>query len=154
MATKDKGSRQPKKSQTRAGSDREGAAQSQQTARAADINDKAAGAEEKVSQEQGKALPPPPPSLPANYPTQGKPTLRKGVYLSALIYVEGERAPAQDFASEAKAELKKALADPPGDLTITIKRLTVKNNVEDEEPDDSRDNKMARAKQKEDSFDF
>ena len=149
MATKDsrraaKG--QPKARRTASKSDPEESAQPQQTAAAEDIKDNAAGAEE--------ALPPPPPGLPKDYPRQGRPTIRKGVYLSALIYIEGDSPPAQDFTTQAKSTLQKLLNDtfakPHDDLNISLKRITVQNNIEDEEPDIA----ASKANQKEDTFDF
>ena len=63
-------------------------------------------------------------------------TIRKGVYLSALIYVEGDQAPADDFNKLTTTTLKKALsacfAAPQDGLTMTLKSVNVKNNVEDE----------------------
>ncbi len=121
--------------QTPIDSGREEAINAQQTVPPEDINDGAPNAEEST-----EALPPPPPGLPASYPRQGRPTIRKGVYLSALIYVEGDRPPAQDFTREAKAALQQALAaalgDTPDGLTMSLKRIKTQNNVEDEEPDD------------------
>jgi len=62
--------------------------------------------------------------------------IRKGVYLSALIYVEGDQAPADDFNKLTTSTLKKVLgasfAAPQDGLTMTLKSVNVKNNVEDE----------------------
>jgi hypothetical protein len=67
-------------------------------------------------------------------------TIRKGIYLSALIYVEGDQAPASDFATPAKAALtdvlSKAIKGKHGGLTMTLKKIEVRNDVEDEEASD------------------
>jgi hypothetical protein len=67
------------------------------------------------------------------------PAIRKGVYLSALVYVEGEQAAPEDFAATATAALKDALSDPlktnPDGLNITLKKVEVQNDVEQEETD-------------------
>jgi hypothetical protein len=64
-------------------------------------------------------------------------TIRKGVYLSALIYVEGDQAPAEDFNGLTTSTLKKILGDlfstPHDGLTFALKVVNVKNNVEDED---------------------
>jgi hypothetical protein len=65
---------------------------------------------------------------------QEKPkSIRKGIYLSALIYIEGEQAPAEDFSPVAKAALKDALGNAPEGLSITLKKVEAKNDVEAEE---------------------
>ena len=65
----------------------------------------------------------------------GPATIRKGVYLSALIYVEGDQAPADDFNSLTISTLKKGLGDyfatPHDGLTMTLKSVNVQNNAED-----------------------
>jgi hypothetical protein len=63
-------------------------------------------------------------------------TIRKGIYISALVYIEGDQAPAADFATSAKSALKAALAGDHDGLTMTVKNLEVKNNVEDEQASD------------------
>jgi hypothetical protein len=66
--------------------------------------------------------------------------IRKGIYLSALIYVEGDQAPASDFATPAKAALtnvlSKALKGKHGGLSMALKKIEVRNDVEDEDPGD------------------
>jgi hypothetical protein len=68
----------------------------------------------------------------ASQPATG--TIKKGVYLSALIYVEGNQAPAEDFNSLSISVLKKNLneffATPHDGLTITLKSVDVRNDVE------------------------
>jgi hypothetical protein len=67
-------------------------------------------------------------------------TIRKGIYLSALIYVEGDQAPATDFATPAKAALRDALSNAlkgdHGGLNMTLKKIEVRNDVEDEDAGD------------------
>jgi hypothetical protein len=62
--------------------------------------------------------------------------MHKGVYLSALIYVEGYQAPAGNFNDLTLSALKKNLGEyftkPRDGLTMTLKSVNVKNNVEDE----------------------
>ncbi|MGA7733084.1 MAG: hypothetical protein WCD37_17640 [Chloroflexia bacterium] len=153
MATKDKPQGEAGMPTTKSAQE-ETTTQPQQTLGAEDISDSATGAPDETSQEHQKALPPPPAGLPANYPRQGRPTIRKGIYLSALIYVEGDRPPAQNFTREAKNALRKileeAFANASGDLTMTLKRIRVQNNVEDEEPN----NPNANASTQEEKFDF
>ena len=59
--------------------------------------------------------------------------IRKGIYLSALIYVEGEQAPAENFSSTAKSALREALDGEHNGLTITLKKLEAQTDVEQEE---------------------
>jgi len=75
-------------------------------------------------------------------------TIRKGIYLSALIYVEGDYPPAQDFMAPAKAALKDSLKGKHNGLTLTLKKVEVKNNVEDE------DEGEGQASKKGDKFEF
>src|SRR5438105_2901932 len=61
-------------------------------------------------------------------------TIPKGVYLSALIYVEGDQAPASDFTALATSALKDALSSAlkgdHGGLSMTLKSVDVQNDVE------------------------
>jgi hypothetical protein len=140
MATKDKpqgeaGRREAGMPTTKSAQE-ETTTQPQRTSGAEDISDSATGTPDETAHEGQKALPPPPAGLPTNYPRQGKPTIRKGINLSVLIYVEGDRPPAQNFTREAKNALqqilKEAFANASGDLTMALKRVRVQNNVEDE----------------------
>lgn len=77
---------------------------------------------------------------PAAQPAPGgndAPTIRKGIYLSALIYAEGEQAAPEDFAATATAALKDALGEAfktnPGGLNMTLKKVEVQNDVEQED---------------------
>lgn len=91
------------------------------------------------SQAQTPASPAPPaPPAPAPAQNQGQNTgdqpqaMKKGVYLSALVYIEGMQAPADDFAALAKKTLSDALSGDHNGLTITLKNSHVENNVEDD----------------------
>lgn len=61
-------------------------------------------------------------------------TIRKGIYLSALIYIEGDLAAADDFIGPAtttlKSVLNNALSGAHGGLTMTLKQVEVRNDVE------------------------
>jgi hypothetical protein len=67
------------------------------------------------------------------------PTIRKGIYLSALVYVEGDQAAFEDFTSTATSALKEALGETfkanPGSLSMTVKKVEVQNDVEQGEDD-------------------
>ena len=69
--------------------------------------------------------------------TQAAAPIRKGIYLSALIYVEGEQAPAEDFDGVAREGVKKVLAAAMGEgkeggLKMTLKGVEVRNDVEED----------------------
>jgi len=65
------------------------------------------------------------------------PTIHKGVYLSALVYVEGDMPAPEDFTSTATSALKEALGEAsksiPGGLSMSVKKVEVQNDVEQEE---------------------
>lgn len=71
------------------------------------------------------------PTQPAQGQDEAVQPMKKGIYLSALIYVEGMQAPADDFASFAKSAVTGAVAGNHDGVTITLKNLHVENNVED-----------------------
>ena len=54
-------------------------------------------------------------------------TIRKGIYLSALIYIEGDQPPPEDFNALAKAALKDRLTGKNNPqyagLTMTMKKV-------------------------------
>ena len=80
-------------------------------------------------------------------------TMRKGVYLSALIYVEGDQAPADDFTAAAKSAVSDALAKcAPSGYTITLKKAQAQNDVEEDDAGEGGDDKGAKSKK--DSFEF
>ena len=97
-------------------------------------------------------------SPPADAAKEAAPTtMRKGVYLSALIYVEGDQAPANDFTAAAKSALSDALAKcAPSGYTITIKKAQAQNDVEqDDNAGDGGDGGDGKStKSKKDSFEF
>jgi hypothetical protein len=63
--------------------------------------------------------------------------IRKGIYFSALIYVEGEQAPADNFDTPAEEAVRKALdgalKGAHGGLEMSLKRLQIENSVESDE---------------------
>ena len=64
------------------------------------------------------------------------PTIKKGIYLSALIYVEGEQVAPADFDAVALEAVKKKLAtafEGKGDLSMSVKKIEVKNDIEGED---------------------
>ena len=69
------------------------------------------------------------------------PTIRKGIYLSALVYVEGDMPAPEDFIGPATAALKDALYEAfksdPGGLTMVLKKVEVQNDIEQAEDDNS-----------------
>jgi hypothetical protein len=77
---------------------------------------------------------------PANRATQKTPTIRKGIYLSALIYIEGDQPAPEDFTALTTSALKKRLASAfEGEqegLTMTLKKVEVVNDVEEEDAED------------------
>ena len=63
--------------------------------------------------------------------------IRKGIYLSALIYVEGDLPAADDFIAPAtnalKSVLDEALKGEHGGLSMTLKKVEVRNDVEQDD---------------------
>ena len=80
------------------------------------------------------------PPDPANSATQKTPTIRKGIYLSALIYVEGDQPAPEDFTALATSALKKRLASAfegeQDGLAMTLRKVEVVNDVEEEDAED------------------
>ena len=65
-------------------------------------------------------------------------TIKKGIYLSALVYIEGEQAAPADFAATATTALKETLRaafNEKGDLRMTLKKVEVRNDIEEEGED-------------------
>jgi len=63
-------------------------------------------------------------------------TIKKGIYLSALVYIEGEQAAPADFTTAATTALKEKLHaafDAEGDLRITLKKVEVRNDIEEKD---------------------
>jgi hypothetical protein len=91
---------------------------------------------------------------------EGEQPMRKGVYLSALIWVAGEWPAARDFVGPAKAAVREALyeafEEERDGLTLRLKGLEVRNDVEeDEEGAGEGDVKSeATGKREEEKFEF
>jgi hypothetical protein len=77
---------------------------------------------------------------PANRATQKTPTIRKGIYLSALIYIEGDQPAPEDFTALAASALKKRLASAfeseQDGLAMALKKVEVVNDIEEEDAGD------------------
>ncbi|MBF6614027.1 MAG: hypothetical protein IVW55_12940 [Chloroflexi bacterium] len=73
----------------------------------------------------------PSPQRQAASAVQATPTIRKGIYLSALVYIEGDQAAPDDFTALASSALESALSGDHSGLSITLKKVDVQNNVED-----------------------
>jgi hypothetical protein len=68
-------------------------------------------------------------------------TMKKGVYISALIYAEGYAAPTEDFNKSTIAIVKKLIGDcldaPQDAVTLSLKSVDVQNDVEQDDGDTS-----------------
>ncbi len=76
----------------------------------------------------------PQPPLQAEPEAQPAPTIRKGIYLSALIYIEGDQPAPEDFIALTTATLSRTLdqclrGDHNG-LSMALKRIEVRNDIE------------------------
>ncbi len=84
------------------------------------------------SQEQTQA----PPDAPAE-PEEPTDTTRKGIYLSALVYVEGHMPAPEDFISPAtkalESALDEALKGEHDGLSMTLKKVEVRNDIEQDD---------------------
>lgn len=85
---------------------------------------------------------PQPEAAPEAEQVEEPPVIRKGIYLSALIYVEGDQAAPDDFAALSTSTLKKTLAEAlKGErdgLSMRLKKIEVRNDVEvEDEAEDS-----------------
>ena len=84
--------------------------------------------------------------------------IRKGVYLSALVYVEGYQKPPDDFNSTTITALKKmlndCLASPPDGLTMKLKSVDVQNDVEQDDDGGGDTKSVTPSKKKEEKFQF
>ena len=77
-------------------------------------------------------------------------SIRKGVYLSALIYVEGDQAPAENFTALATSALKDALTSAlkvgaqrrHGGLSMTLKSVDAVNDVEQDDGQSAKSKKF------------
>ncbi len=101
-------------------------------------------ADAQTPQKAGAAASPEVPPVPSQNPTPPETTasIRKGIYLSALIYVEGDLAASADFTSPATSALKDALAETlksnPGGLNMTLKKVEVQNDVAQDSAEESK----------------
>jgi hypothetical protein len=95
-----------------------------------------------LKQEQEQALSAPPAEQKTEEPApaeEAKPAnvIRKGIYLSALIYVEGDMPAPDDFISPTtkalKSVLDRALKGEHDGLSMTLKKVEVQNDVEQED---------------------
>ena len=99
-------------------------------------------ADSQTPQKEAAASPEVPP-VPSQKPTPPEisASIRKGVYLSALIYVEGDLAASADFTSPATSALKDALTEAlksnPGGLNMTLKKVDVQNDVTQDSAEES-----------------
>jgi hypothetical protein len=80
--------------------------------------------------------------------------IRKGIYLSALIYVEGVQPAADNFDPVAKKALKESLAaalegDKSG-LSMALKLIDVRNDIEQDDDEKSEKSRSG----KEEKFEF
>ncbi|MDQ5825561.1 MAG: hypothetical protein M3441_15315 [Chloroflexota bacterium] len=96
-------------------------------------------------QEQVEARPTPPAEQKTAEPSsteEVKPAnvIRKGIYLSALIYVEGDMPAPDDFISPTtkalKSVLDQALKGEHDGLSMTLKKVEVQNDVEQEDEEE------------------
>lgn len=99
------------------------------------------------SPQEEQAQPPatPPAGSRTEEPTPAESTnpsnvIRKGIYLSALIYVEGEMPAPDDFIGPStkalKSVLEAALKGEHEGLTMTLKKVEVQNDVEQDDAQD------------------
>lgn len=67
----------------------------------------------------------------------GEQTIRKGIYLSALIWVEGDWPAARDFTTPAKAAVRDAIENAfdgeHNGLTLKLRKLEVRTDVEEDD---------------------
>ncbi len=75
---------------------------------------------------------------------QAKPTnvIRKGIYLSALVYVEGDMPAPDDFISPAtkalESMLDEALKGEHDGLSMSLKKVEVRNDIEQEDDEEGK----------------
>lgn len=65
------------------------------------------------------------------------PVIRKGIYLSALIYIEGDQPAPDDFAALTTSTLKQVLTetfkDDRGGLTLALKKIEPRHDIEEDD---------------------
>jgi len=97
--------------------------------------------QEAVAGEGKSATPQTAAAQPTKPDIETPPTIRKGIYLSALIYVEADQPPAEDFTAAATSALKDAfqaaLKETSSGLTMTLKKVEVRNDVEEDKVESS-----------------
>ena len=87
-------------------------------------------------------------------PARTQAPIRKGIYLSALIYIEGEQPPAENFDPVAIGALREVLSSAftkeHNGLKMSLKTIDVRNDIEQEDKEQE-----DKAKQgKEEKFQF
>jgi hypothetical protein len=94
------------------------------------------------------------PSAPAEPPKPAN-VIRKGIYLSALIYVEGDMPAPEDFIAPAtkalKSVLDEALEGEHDGLSMALKKVEVRNDVEQ---DDEEEEEEEEGEGQEEKFQF
>src|SRR5688500_13509054 len=69
--------------------------------------------------------------------------IRKGIYLSALIYVEGDQPPAENFDPVAIGALRDVLSptlkEERDGLKMTLKSIDVRNDIEQEDEEEGKE---------------
>ena len=111
------------------------------------------------AEQQPVASPPPGPveqepvESPPVEPGRPASVIRKGIYLSALIYVEGDLPAPDDFISPAtnalKSVLGEALKDEHDGLSMTLKKVEVRNDIEQDDEEEE-----AKGEEQEEKFQF
>ena len=76
----------------------------------------------------------------------GEQAIRKGIYLSALIWVEGDWPAARDFTTPAKAAardaIEKAFEGELNGLTLKLKKLEARTDVEEDDGEAKQEEKF------------
>ena len=109
-------------------------------------------------QEQAQSPPAPPTEQKAKEAApdeEAKPSnvIRKGIYLSALIYIEGDMPAPDDFISPTtkalKSVLDQALKGEHDGLSMTLKKVEVRNDIEQDDEEEA-----GKDSDKEEKFQF
>ncbi len=95
------------------------------------------------SAKQSHQKPPPKQSVYNQEQEDAPPVIRKGIYLSVLIYIEGDQPAPDDFAdlttSTLKHVLTQAFKDDPDGLTITLKKIEPRHDIEEDDGAEAED---------------
>ena len=71
--------------------------------------------------------------------------IRKAIYLSALIYVEGDQPAPDDYAKLASSALRDVLAEvldrEHNGLRMEVKGIDVRNDIEEDEEEETQEHK-------------